>query len=265
MEGCDTVFHLAVKCVRSSIGRPLENHHVNATGTLLLLEEARRRRIARFVYCSSSEIYGNSSAERLTEETLPQPVTVYGGGKLAGEHYAKAYYQTYGLPVIVVRPFNTYGPREHERGESAEVIPRFIGRVLNGLPPVIFGNGKAGRDFIYVTETAAGLALAARCDSLIGKVVNVAYGRMITVSEIALAVAVQCGRPDLKPIHIDARPGDVQALHADISLAKSALGFAAKIAFEDGLARYVEWFRPRYPDASILLEEKVCNWSAPAN
>ena len=265
MEGCDVVFHLAVKCVRSSIGKPLENHHINATGTLLLLEEARRRRISRFVYCSSSEIYGNSGAGRLTEETLPQPVTVYGAGKLAGEHYTKAYFQTYGLPAVVVRPFNTYGPREHERGMSAEVIPRFIGRVLNGLPPVIFGSGNAGRDFTYVTETVTGLALAAHCDALIGNVVNIAYGRMITVAEIAQAVAVQCGRPELKPMHIGARPGDVQTLRADTTLAKNALGFSAQIAFEEGLTRYIEWFRPRHPDVSELLETDVRNWSAPAD
>ncbi len=264
MEGCDVVFHLAVKCVRSSIGKPVENHHVNATGTLNVLEEARRRKTARFVYCSSSEVYGNTSSGLLTEKTLPEPVTAYGAGKLAGEHYAKAYFQTYGLPAIVVRPFNSYGPREHERGESAEVIPRFIGRVLNGLAPVIFGTGTAGRDFTYVTETAAGLALAGRCDALIGKVVNIAYGRMITISEIARAVAAACGRADLKPMHIDPRPGDVQVLHADTGLASSVLGFEAKIAFEEGLARYLEWFKPRYPDASVLLEDEICNWSAPA-
>ncbi len=263
LEDCDVVFHLAVKCVRSSIGKPIENHEVNATGTLLLLEEARRRRLPRFVYCSSSEIYGNSSAGLLTEQTLPQPVTVYGAGKLAGEYYAKAYFQTYGLQTIVVRPFNTYGPREHEQGESAEVIPRFIVRVMNGLPPVIFGSGTTARDFIYVTETVKALALAARCDALIGKTVNVAYGRMITVSDIARAVAAQCGRPDLKAVHIDARPGDVQALHADTTVARNALGFAAKIAFEDGLARYIEWFNRRHPDASGLLEADVRNWDTP--
>ncbi len=143
--GCDRVYHLAVQCVRRSIGNPAESHAVNATGTLNALETARRYGIERFVYCSSSEVYGNSSEEPLHEDTTScRPVTVYGAAKLAGELYAEAYRQTYGLPTQIVRPFNAYGPRNHVRGDLAEVIPRFVIRVLNGLPPVIFGSGHNG-------------------------------------------------------------------------------------------------------------------------
>jgi UDP-glucose 4-epimerase len=118
--GCDLLFHLAVQCVRRSLSKPLENHDVNATGTLNVLEVARRRKVRRFIYCSSSEVYGNSGDGRLDETTtVREPVTVYGAAKLAGEFYAKAYWQTYGLPTIVVRPFNTYGPREHTTGDLA--------------------------------------------------------------------------------------------------------------------------------------------------
>jgi UDP-glucose 4-epimerase len=123
MAGCDLVFHLAVQCVRRSLDRPLQNHDINATGTLNVLEVARRRRVRRFVYCSSSEVYGNCREASLDETTtVCNPTTVYGAAKFAGEHYAKAYWQTYGLPTIIVRPFNTYGPREHIRGDLAEVI-----------------------------------------------------------------------------------------------------------------------------------------------
>jgi UDP-glucose 4-epimerase len=195
MAGSDVVFHLAVQCVRRSLGDPLHNHQVNAAGTLNVLEAARRRRVRRFIYCSSSEVYGNCGCEPLVETTtVCEPATVYGAAKLAGEHYAKAYWQTYGLPTIVVRPFNTYGPREHTSGDLAEVIPRFVIRVLNGLPPVIFGTGENGRDFTYVTETARGIALAAGCDALIGRAVNIAYGEMVTVRQVAEATARLCGR-----------------------------------------------------------------------
>ena len=190
-------------------------------------------------------------------------MTVYGAAKLAGEHYAQAYHQTYGLPVVVVRPFNAYGPREHERGDLAEVIPRFVIRLLNGLPPVIFGSGGNGRDFTYVTDTARGLVAAASCDALIGRVVNIACGRMITIRELAEAAARRCGRADLAPLHISPRPGDVIALRADTRRAREVLGFQAGIEFEDGLGRYVDWFRAHHNDPSALLEDELCNWRMP--
>ena len=260
------VFHMAVQCVRKSIGNPIENHDVNATGTILTLQAARHAHVHRFVYCSSSEVYGNCSGERLHEElTHCAPVTVYGASKLAGEYYAKAYYQTYGLQTVVVRPFNAYGPREHDQGDLAEVIPRFVIRVLNGLPPVVFGDGNNGRDFTYVTEIAAGLVLAAQCDALLGRVVNLAYGRMITISEVAAAVLRACGRSDIAPKYDQPRPGDVIALQADTTRARELLNFQASIDFEQGLKHYLEWFKLRYPDPSLLLEERVHNWELPVS
>ncbi len=264
MDGCRRVFHLAAQCVRRSISRPIENHHINATGTLNLLEAARRRKVERFVYCSSSEVYGDCQDSLLNEETsVCEPTTVYGGAKLAGEHYTKAYSRTYGLSVAVVRPFNAYGPREHDQGDLAEVIPRFVIRVLNGLSPVIFGTGQNGRDFTYVTETARGLAAAANSPRLLGREVNIAYGRMITVEEIASAVTSQCQRPDLSPIHAAERPGDVRRLHADTGRARDMLGFEAVIDFERGLDMYLDWFTKTYPDPAVLLEDKVENWRLP--
>lgn len=266
MAGSDVVFHLAVQCVRRSLGDPLPNHEVNATGTLNVLEAARRRRIARFIYCSSSEVYGNCGREPLVETAaVCEPATVYGAAKLAGEHYAKAYWQTYGLPTIVVRPFNTYGPREHTSGDLAEVIPRFVIRVLNGLPPVIFGTGENGRDFTYVLETVRGIALAATCDALVGRVVNIEYGEMVTVRQVAEAIARLCGRPGLAPRFIGARPGDVQSLRADTRLARETLGFVAEVKLEEGLRRYIDWFRATHPDPAALLEDDIRNWRLPAD
>jgi UDP-glucose 4-epimerase len=265
-EGCDLVFHLAVQCVRRSLSRPLENHHVNVTGTLNILEVARRRRIRRLIYCSSSEVYGNAGDGRLTETTtVCEPATVYGAAKLAGEHYAKAYWQTYGLPTIVVRPFNAYGPREHTTGELAEVIPRFVIRVLNGLPPVIFGSGENGRDFTYVTETARGIALAASCDALIGRVVNIAYGEMMTVRQVAEATARLCGRPDILPLFIEPRPGDIGALRADTRLAHETLAFVAEVDLHHGLRRYIDWFRTNHPDPLDFRQDDIRNWRLPAD
>jgi UDP-glucose 4-epimerase len=264
--GCDLVFHLAVQCVRHSLREPLENHNVNATGTLNVLEVARRRRVRRFIYCSSSEVYGNSGNRVLDETTTAcKPVTVYGAAKLAGEHYALAYWQTYGLPTIVVRPFNSYGPREHATGELAEVIPRFVVRVLNGLPPVIFGTGDSGRDFTYVTETARGIALAASSDALIGRVVNIAHGEMVTVRQLAETIARLCGGADIAPLFIEPRPGDVRALRAETRLARETLAFVAEIDVDQGLRRYIDWFLTNNPSPADLLEDDIRNWRLPAD
>jgi UDP-glucose 4-epimerase len=266
LESCDTVYHLAVECVRRSLGDPIHNHDVNATGTLNVLELSRKQgSIQRFIYCSSSEVYGNgSSGGRLSESSPCEPVTVYGAAKLAGEYYAKAYFQTYQLPTVVVRPFNAYGPREHDSGDLAEVIPRFVIRVLNGLPPVIFGTGGNGRDFTYVKDTARALVLAAECDDLLGNVVNVARGELVTVAELAKSVARLCQRPDLKPILAPPRPGDVRVLHADTSRADALLRFRPETGIEEGLERYISWFTNQYPDPSELLEDDPINWKMPA-
>lgn len=253
-QGVDVVFHMAVECVRLSIGRPLQNHAVNATGTLLTLEAARRCGVTRFVYCSSSEVYGNGRDRLLSEETtIPEPVTVYGGAKLAGEHYTKAYYRTYGMHTTIVRPFNTYGPREHYEGVLAEVIPKFIIRALNGKPPLIYGDGSNARDFTYVTDTVRGIIAVSESDSLVGRVVNIAYGKAVSVAEIATAILKAVGRDDIIPDYIDPRPGDVLHLQADTQLATELLGYQAEIDLETGLNQTVEWFRTTFPDPSVLL------------
>lgn len=261
MEGCDQVYHLAVQCVRRSLERPRESHDVNATGTLIVLEAALQAKVGRFVYCSSSEVYGNTSTGLLNEDrTICQPVTVYGAAKLAGELYTEAYLRTYGLPALIVRPFNAYGPRAYQTGMRAEVLPRFVARALNGLPPVIFGDGSNGRDFTYVEEIAAGILKAGMAEALVGEKINLAYGRMVTVREVATAALEALGRNDLSIVYEDARPGDVHQLHADTNKAATVLGFKPTIEFSAGVARYVDWVRARYPDPSALVTDKIRNW-----
>lgn len=265
MAGCSRVFHLAVQCVRRSLGNPAESHEVNATGTLNVLEAARQEGVKRFVYCSSSEVYGNSSDGLLSEvATQCRPLTVYGAAKLAGELYARAYHEAYGMETVVVRPFNAYGPRAPETGTRAEVIPRFLIRVLNGLPPVMFGDGSNGRDFTYVAEIARGLKLAGFAPIWDEWPINVAYGRMVTIRDVAEAVLKVTGRNDLAVSSHAPRPGDVYRLHADTGRAANFLGYRAEIAFEDGLRRYIDWFRARHADVAGLLEADIENWTMPA-
>jgi UDP-glucose 4-epimerase len=142
LREADAVYHLACLGVRHSVHSPIENHEVNATGTLRMLEASRGAGVPKFIYVSSSEVYGTARWAPMSEEHPTFPCTVYGGSKLAGEAYARAFHRTYGYPTVVVRPFNTYGPRSHHEGDSGEVIPKFLLRCLAGKPMVIFGDGR---------------------------------------------------------------------------------------------------------------------------
>ncbi|MEQ9505797.1 MAG: NAD-dependent epimerase/dehydratase family protein [Hyphomonas sp.] len=265
MRGVDVVFHLAVECVRKSIGDPVSNHHINATGTLMTLEAARRAKVSRFVYCSSSEVYGNADAGALSEdETVCQPTTVYGASKLVGELYTQAYLHTYNMNTCIVRPFNAFGPREHDQGMLAEVIPRFVIKVMNGQSPTVFGDGSQGRDFTYVTDTADGLWRAAHSDRMAGEIVNLGWGRMVSVKEVAMEIIRQCGRNDIALEHVPERPGDIQSLIARTEKAEYLIGFRPTVTFSDGVSRYVDWFRSVYPDPSLLLEKDYRNWTLPS-
>ncbi len=243
MQGVEVVFHLAISCLRTSLNQPWLSHDINAGGTLAVCLAAREHKVERFVYVSSSEIYGTAQTAPMTEEHPCHPTTVYGASKLAGELYALALYRTEGMPVSVVRPFNTYGPREPHRGARAEVIPRFFLQLEAGGRPVIYGDGTQTRDFTYVDDTVTGIVQAAGCDELLGDVVNVAYGREISILRITEMLMELTGRTDLGPIHADPRPGDVHRHFADVSKAERLFGWAPKVDIETGLARTVEWFR----------------------
>src|SRR5436305_12702342 len=153
-----------------------------------MLMGAAAAKVKRFVYVSSSEAFGSARTVPMAEDHPFDPTTIYGASKLAGEHYTNAFHRTHGLPTVVVRPFNTYGPRSHFEGAYGEVIPKFVVRVLNGKRPIVFGDGEQTRDFTYVSDTVQGLLLAADADSLVGRAVNVARGVEVSINEIARLV-----------------------------------------------------------------------------
>jgi UDP-glucose 4-epimerase len=267
VDGIDIVMHLAVSCLRVSLYNPWESHEVNAGGTLAVLDAAKERGVERFLYCSSSEIYGTAQTAPMSESHPAEPTTVYGASKLAGERYALAYWLTDELPVLVVRPFNTYGYREHHSGPSGEVIPKMVVRALAGRAPVIFGDGEQTRDFTFVTDTVRGLIAACECDELLGDAVNVAYGREVTIREIAELVSRACGL-DGEPEYTERRPADVDRHYADVTKARTRFGYEAAIPIDEGITRYVEWFRERHPDvaeiAAMAEREQLRNWEAAA-
>lgn len=260
-KNIDVIYHLAVQCLRVSIKDPGLVHEVNVSGTLNLLKASLEHSISRFIYISSSEVYGTAQQAPMSEKHPLEPITIYGASKLAGELYTLAYFRTYGLKTMVVRPFNTYGPREHLQGAYGEVIPRFVLRLLNNKPPVIFGDGTQTRDFTYVSDTVKGIIMASECDSMIGQTVNIARGQEISIKELALKIANKLGKKNIKSVYEQKRPGDVIRHYADISKAKKLFDFNPEIDIETGIGFFIDWFYSKKYDVSALLKQEVIfNW-----
>ncbi len=263
LPGVDFVFHLACLGVRHSIHSPIENLDVNARGTVHLLVEAQAAGVKRFVHTSTSEVYGTAKVVPMSEEHLTDPHTVYGASKLDGECSARAFFRCYGFPVVVVRPFNAYGPRSHSEGDSGEVIPRFLVRALCGKSPIVFGDGNQTRDFTHVYDTAAALAKAAVKDGVTGETLNVGYGAEVLVRDLARTVLDVTGQSALVPEHIEARPGDVLRLFADSGKAQRLLDHHPVVSLSAGLADLAQRLRSLGADRLRALDAGIVirNWA----
>jgi UDP-glucose 4-epimerase len=256
------VYHLACLGVRHSVHAPIENHEVNATGTLRLLRACRAAGVPRFVYVSTSEVYGTAQWAPMGEDHPTLPCTVYGGSKLAGEAYARAFHHTYGYGTVVVRPFNAYGPRSHHEGDSGEVIPKFLLRCLAGRPMLIFGDGTQTRDFTYVSDSARGILLAGVIDAAVGRTINIGSSHEVSINALSRAVAEAADCPAVDVTRDNPRPGDVLRLCADGTQARALLHFSPDVSLFDGLRRLVTWYRLQGVPAERLLEQDVVrNWT----
>ncbi len=264
LPGVDILFHLACLGVRHSIHSPQENHDVNASGTLTLLLAAKAAGVSKFVYVSSSEVYGTAQWTPMTEQHPTVPLTIYGASKLAGECYARAFYRTYKYPTVVIRPFNTYGPNCHHEGDSGEVIPKFLLRCLAGRPMVIFGDGTQTRDFSFVSDTARGIILAGISDQPVGQTLNLGSGQELSIRQLAQEVARVAENPGAKIEYHSPRPGDVLRLCADTTKAREFIGYKPEFSFQEGLRKLHEWYLGLGLSIDSLLEqEMVRNWEQP--
>ncbi|MBI5719983.1 MAG: aminotransferase class I/II-fold pyridoxal phosphate-dependent enzyme [Burkholderiales bacterium] len=267
--GADTVFHLACLGLRHSLHSPLENHEVNATGSLVLACAARAAGVRRFVHVSSSEVYGSATRVPMTEDHPCAPSTVYGAGKLAGEALVRALHASAGLPAVIVRPFNAYGPGAHHEGDCGEVIPKFMLRALAGRPLVVFGDGTQTRDFTFVADTARALVAAATAEdsAVLGQTIHLGCGREVAIGELARRIQALVGATSGGIEHDAARPGDVRRLCADAGRARALLGWQPSVGLDEGLARLLAWYRGQPQSAEQLLAaERTRNWvvEAPA-
>jgi len=255
------IFHLACLGVRHSIHSPIENHNVNADATLKLLELARASDVERFLYVSSSEVYGTAHTVPMDESHSTIPHTVYGASKLAGECYTRAYHDTYGMDTVIVRPFNAYGPRCHHEGDSGEVIPKFLLRSMTGQPLIVFGEGTQTRDFTYVGDTARGIIAIAETSATRGQTLNLGSAKEITIVELAAKVSQVAGQNVANIVYEDERPGDVMRLYSNSDRVKALTGFEPKIGLIEGLTRLKDWYQSLgAPPEELLQDEVVKNW-----
>jgi UDP-glucose 4-epimerase len=261
MRSAEVVFHLACLGVRHSLHSPQENHEVNATATLQLVTLARELNLERFVYVSSSEVYGTAARVPLSENDAKLPTTVYGASKLAGECYVRAFYTTYGFPSVIVRPFNTYGPRCHHEGDSGEVIPKFMLRSMVGRPLVIFGDGTQTRDFSYVSDTALGILLAGTHEDAIGQTFNLGTGQEISILDLAHLISHFVSQSDPRLLFDPARPGDIWRLCADSARAREVLGYEPRVSLRAGISELLRWYVGQgLPPENLLEDEIERNW-----
>ncbi len=243
IEQVSVVFHeAAIPSVPKSMAEPVENHEANATGTLKVLQAAKRAGVQRLVYAASSAAYGSDPTLPKVETMLTAPISPYGGSKLAGEIYCQVYAAAYGLPTVCLRYFNVFGPRQDPQSEYAAVIPKFITRALSGGTPVIFGDGTQSRDFCYIDNVVEANLKAASAPGAAGRVYNIACGVATTLDEVVKVIGDILGRR-IEAKHDPERPGDIKHSVADISAARAELGYTAAVSFAEGMRRTVDWYR----------------------
>ena len=243
MQGVDCVFHqAALASVPRSVERPLDTNHACVTGTLTVLDQARRAGVRRVVYAASSSAYGDQPHSSKRESDLPAPLSPYAVAKLAGEYYCQAFYRTYGLETVGIRYFNVFGPRQDPDSPYSAVIPIFITRLLSGESPVIYGDGEQTRDFTFVGNVVHGNLLAADAPQAAGHVINVANGRSTSLLRLIESLNEMLGT-DVQPEFAPPRAGDVRDSLADITLAQSLLNYTPPFNFEDGLRQSIAYYK----------------------
>jgi nucleoside-diphosphate-sugar epimerase len=245
-----TVMHLAaLGSVPRSMEQPGRTWEVNATGTLRVLEAARRAGSARVVFAASSSAYGDDPSLPKVETMPPRPMSPYAASKLAGEHLCGTWASAYSLSTVCLRYFNVFGPRQPGDSAYAAVVASFCRKLLAGERPVVYGDGSASRDFTYVGNAVLATLLAGATDRpLAGEVMNIGTGRGTTVLELAgmLAAAVTRGgsiASATPPQFAPGRPGDVPHSLADISRARQLLGYELVASLEEGLDETAAWYR----------------------
>ena len=245
LKGVDYVIHqAALRSVARSVEDPFETNDVNVNGTLNLLSAAKKHKIKRVVYASSSSAYGNAKRFPQKETDLPVPISPYGVSKLAAENYCVTFAKTFGLETVSLRYFNVFGPRQNPESKYSAAIPAILLKMMNGIRPIAEWDGKQSRDFTYVKNVVEANLRSCTAPGVSGEVFNVACGATTSILEI-IHMINKMQKTDLLPVYGPKRPGDVKKTIADIGKIKKMLKIKKMIQFEEGLKATVEWFGKR--------------------
>ena len=245
LSDAEIVYHqAALASVPLSVERPLDVNAACVTGTLNVLDQARRTGVRRVIYAASSSLYGDPPFASNRENDLPAPLSPYAVAKLGGEHYCHAFYRTYGLETVCLRYFNVFGPRQDPASPYSAVIPLFITALLAGQPPTIFGDGEQSRDFAYVGNIVDANLLAAEAPAadVAGRSFNIANGRSTSLLEMLRQLQGLLGT-QLEPQHAPPRAGEVRHSQADISEARRYLRYEPRVDFATGLRLSIQYYR----------------------
>lgn len=243
VSGVRNVLHLAaLPSVVRSVEDPITSNEVNVHGTLQILTASRDAGVERFVYSSSSSVYGDTPTLPKREDMTPLPLSPYAVQKLTGEYYCRIFHGLWGLKTFSLRYFNVFGPRQNPKSQYAAVIPLFIDALKNDRSPVIYGDGNQTRDFTFVGDVVtANICCCNAPEETAGEVYNVACGTRTSINDLASAL-MKIMEKNVRPIHDEPRPGDVRDSQADSSMAQKALAWNPKTNFEEGLRRTVSYF-----------------------
>ena len=244
MHNVDVVFHLAAQIhVDKSIVEPKMTYEINVLGTLNVLEAAKRHDVKRVIHTSTSEVYGSAQYTPIDEKHPLDAPHPYGASKIAADRTCHAYMQTYNMDITILRPFNTFGMRQKDKGYGG-AISLFVRRVLDGSSPIIYGDGEQTRDYVYISDLIEAYDLVLDHPKPLDEPLNIATGKEVRIIDLANKIIELCGKKgEIAPVKVEPRPGEVRRLIGDSSRARTLLEWKPKYTLEEGLRAFIKWHK----------------------
>ena len=243
LNDVELIFHeAAIPSVPRSVDKPTETHKASVDATFKLLLAARDHKVRRLIYAASSSAYGDQPELPKREDMKPAPLSPYAVAKLVGEYYCQVFTRVYGLETVALRYFNVFGPRQDPTSQYSGVISRFMSALTNGAEPVIYGDGEQSRDFTYISNVVDANLRAAESREAVGEVINIANGHRTTLNELLETMKTVTGNFQVTARHEPPRAGDVRDSLADLTRARTLLGYEPRVGLEEGLRLTFDWW-----------------------